>query len=335
MYYFCTYFDSHFLTRGLALYESLRLHCPSFRLFILCMDDKCYKILSRLNLVQAEPIQLEDFEKGDKELLAAKNNRSRIEYYFTCTPSLPLYILNHYQEIEIITYLDADLFFFSDPYPLYHEFSDYSVSIIPHRFPPHLRYKEKHGKYNVGYLSFRRDQNGLTCLQWWREQCIEWCYDHFENGRYADQKYLDEWPKRFQDVLEIKHKGANLAPWNIANYCLKFNKNDIVIDEYPLIFFHFHGFKQLFHRLYDPNLSVYKVRLNKDILLGIYLPYIRTLSEVARLYFQSQDHQLQGIRDQIKVPFLNRFLTTIDKSVCMLRMVITGNYIYLQNEKVK
>jgi len=68
MYFFCTYFDSHFLTRGLALYESLVRHCPCFRLFVLCMDDKCYEILSRLNLPLMEPIRLEDFEKGDEAL---------------------------------------------------------------------------------------------------------------------------------------------------------------------------------------------------------------------------------------------------------------------------
>ena len=121
MYYFCTYFDSNYLTRGLALYRSLVRHAAPFRLWVLCFDDLAYETLQRLNLHEVVPISLRDFEDGDEELLQAKGNRSRIEYYFTCTPTLPLYILRNCSEVDVITYLDADLFFFSDPSPIYEE----------------------------------------------------------------------------------------------------------------------------------------------------------------------------------------------------------------------
>ena len=112
MFYFCTYFDQHYLARGLALYQSIREHCSEFRLWVLCMDDTTYRILTELNLPGVYPIVLEEFERDDEPLKIAKTNRSRIEYYFTCTPSLPLYILNHWPEVGLITYIDADLFFF-------------------------------------------------------------------------------------------------------------------------------------------------------------------------------------------------------------------------------
>ena len=114
MYYFCTYFDYHFLNRGLALYRSLKERCPTFQLFILCMDTISYDILSKFFLPSVSLIILKDFEKGDEELVSVKQNRTQIEYYFTCTPSLPIYIFDHHPEICLITYLDADLFFFSD-----------------------------------------------------------------------------------------------------------------------------------------------------------------------------------------------------------------------------
>ncbi len=283
MYHFCTYFDRHYLPRGLALYRSLRLHCSSFRLFVLCMDRLSFDVLSQLGLSDVHLISLEDVEKGDEELLKAKQNRSMIEYYFTCTPSLPLYIFHHYAEVEMITYLDSDLFFFDDPAPIYTEIADHSIAIIGHRFPPALRDLERVGIYNVGWLSFRRDEGAIACLRWWRCRCIEWCYDRCEDGRFADQKYLDDWPSRFQGVVVLRHKGANLAPWNLANYTIWPAGDRVWVDDQPLIFFHFSGLKQVTNWLYDPNWTVYKVCRSEVVLQRIYALYILSLLDVIHL----------------------------------------------------
>jgi len=246
------------------------------------MDRTCYDILSQLGLANVKLIALEDFEEGDQDLLKAKQNRSIVEYYFTCTPSLPLFVFNNYPEVDIITYLDADLFFFEDPAPIYNEIDKHSIAIIAHRFPPALRELERAGIYNVGWLSFRRDDRALACLRWWREQCIEWCYDRVEDGRFADQKYLDDWPTRFQGVVVVRHKGANLAPWNLANYEIRERENRVWVDEQPLIFFHFHRLTQIRSWLYDPFLAGYKVKPSKIVRQSIFLPYIRTLVEIDR-----------------------------------------------------
>jgi hypothetical protein len=282
MYYFCSYFDHRYLSRGLALYQSLRRHCPPFQLWVLCMDRACYNALSQLGLPNINLIALEDFEKDDEKLLKAKQNRSIIEYYFTCTPSLPLFIFNNFPEVDMITYLDADLLFFAEPTPIYDEIADHSIAIIAHRFPEYLRALERFGIFNVGWVSFRRDKRALACLHWWRERCLEWCYDRCEDGRFADQKYLDDWPSLFQGVVVLRHKGANLAPWNLANYRIHGDRNSVWVDEQPLIFFHFHHFKQVKGWLYDPNLGGFKLKPSQILRRSIYSPYIRTLSEVNR-----------------------------------------------------
>src|SRR5438445_589515 len=221
MRYFCTYFDRSYWPRGLALYRSLQRHCPAFQLWVLCMDRVCYDVLAKLGLAGVHPIALDEYEKGDEDLLRAKQNRTPIEYYFTCSPSLPLFVLERHPQADLITYLDADLYFFADPSPIYEEIGRHSIAIIGHRFPPHLQDWERYGIYNVGWVSFRRDAEALVCLRWWRERCLEWCYDRCEDSRFADQKYLDDWPSRFQGVAVLQHKGANLAPWNLANYTIR------------------------------------------------------------------------------------------------------------------
>jgi hypothetical protein len=282
MYSFCTYFDCRYLVRGLALYQSLKQHCSPFQLWVLCMDSNSYEVLSELRLPNVHLIALEEFEKGDERLLEAKKTRSLIEYYFTCSPSLPLYVLNNCPEVNLITYLDADLFFFADPSPLYNEIAHHSISIIGHRFPPNLRDQEIYGRYNVGFLSFRRDEQGLACLHWWRDRCLEWCYDRAEDGRFADQKYLDAWPTLFSRTVVLDHKGANLAPWNLSNYTVSRKRGKIWVDEQPLIFFHFHGSKSPEEWFDDPSWAFYQVKPSKVVGRHIYEPYVRTMAALAR-----------------------------------------------------
>ena len=217
---------------------------------------------------------------GDILLLAAKQNRSRVEYYFTCTPSLPLYILNHWPEVELITYLDADLFFFSDPTSLFDEIGDHSIAIIAHRFPPRMRHLEAHGFYNVGWLTFRRDEQGLQCLQVWRDQCIEWCYDRVEGGRFGDQKYLDDWPRRYTRAVVLQHPGANLAPWNIANYRIRGRHGRLWVDDQPLVFYHFQDVVQVRPWLFRLNLAKYQVKASAIVRRKIYGPYLLMLKKI-------------------------------------------------------
>lgn len=130
MRYFCTYFDHRYLTRGLALYQSLRHYCSEFRLWVLCMDELSYRILTRLNLPEMSLITLAEFERDDSLLREAKANRSAIEFYFTCTPSLPLFIMRDHPDVNAITYLDADLFFFADVSPIFEEMGSNSIIIV-------------------------------------------------------------------------------------------------------------------------------------------------------------------------------------------------------------
>src|SRR5439155_20240506 len=130
MRYFCTYFDHHYSAPGLALYQSLKRHCPEFKLWILCLDEPSHSELTRLNLPEVSLLTLDELERGDPALLGAKENRSRIEYYFTCTPSLPLFILRADQKVDLIMYIVADLFFFSRVELIFHNIEGTSVYII-------------------------------------------------------------------------------------------------------------------------------------------------------------------------------------------------------------
>ena len=288
---YCTFFDRNYLVRGLALYLSLRRYCQPFELWVLCLDTSCYTELAKLRLPGVRLVALGELEREDPELSASRATRSLIEYYFTCTPCLPLHILRNCPGIDLITYLDSDLFFFADPSPIFEEIADRSIAVTEHRYPPYPSFLADYcsrtlGIYNVGWLSFRRDANGLACLGWWRERCLEWCHDRIEDGRFADQKYLDEWPARFSNLAVINHKGVNLAPWNLARYEISEAAGRVFVDESPLLVFHFHALKQIDEWTFHPSLDVYNLRPAETVVRNIYLPYIRALRSAHARYLR-------------------------------------------------
>jgi hypothetical protein len=284
MRYFCTYFDHNYLPRVLALYHSLVKHSSAFHLFALCMDEDAYGSFERLQLPQTTAFRLGQLECANEELLRAKQGRSKVEYYYTCGPAFLLYLLDCHSQIDLITYLDADLFFFSDPKPLFDDLESFSVGIVEHRFPKRQAKLKRFGIYNVGWVSFRRDEHGLECLRWWVASCIEWCYDRVEENRYADQKYLNQFPLRFKSVRVLRHPGANLAPWNVANHRITEHHDRVWVDDQALIFFHFQGFRVITSWLFDTNLGGYQASPSPIVKRKVFGPYI---SEMRRLSSQA------------------------------------------------
>jgi hypothetical protein len=306
-YYFCTLFDRNYLYKGLALYHSLLQHCPDFTLWILCMDDLSFKILREMSLEKAVLISTSDFE--DEELKKVKPTRTVAEYCWTCTPSLPLYLLKENPTLDMITYLDADLFFYSDPTPIFEELGDRSIMIIEHRFPDHLKHLEANGIYNVQMVTFRNDFFGLECLEWWRERCNEWCYYRLEDGKLGDQKYLDDWPVRFQGVHVLEYKGAGVALWNIMRYKTTKREGKPFIDDVPLIFYHFHQFSMLKSGSYDfGNKGIYS--LTDENIECIYKPYIAEFERSITMVREVDHHFKYGFKD-IRMNFLLSRLLSI------------------------
>lgn len=281
--YYCTYFDERYLTRGVALHASLRRHCTPFRLFVLCMSDACYSQLSALALPDVVPLRIETLEAGDPALAAVKQNRSAIEYYFTCTPALMVWLLDTQPDIDLLTYLDADLFFFARPDVLFEGMIGASTLIVPHRFSARNAAMAQWGIFNVGWVSFHRDADGLACLRWWRDACIDWCRDVLEGDRFADQKYLDQFATRFKGVRIDNHPGVNLAPWNLDNYRLTAGKDGTPhVDGQPVIFFHFHRLRRVSPWLWQTPHPDYGAPLDRTVRRLLYAPYLADLDAAER-----------------------------------------------------
>jgi len=223
------------------MYRSLEKVGASFHLWILAMDEESYDCLDKLELKSASLIKLKDFE--DAGLRKARTDRSRVEYCWTITPSLPLFLLKN-KGLNEITYIDADLYFYENPEPIFSELDSRSILLIEHRYTPSQKRLEKYsGRFNVQFMTFKNDKLTLSALEWWRARCLEWCYHRYEDGKLGDQLYINDWPKRFAGVHVLRNIGAGVAPWNVQQYKIAEKNKKITINNVSVIFYHFHAFR--------------------------------------------------------------------------------------------
>lgn len=277
--YYCTYFDKNYLIKAIAMMESLSIHEKNpYVLYAVCLDEISRVMLEKLKLPNVVAIPLHQVEMRNSALVSARETRSQVEYYWTLTPSIIYWLFENNPAIDSLTYLDADMYFFSSPDPVFEEFEGFSVVIHEHRFPEEFKSLEVHGKYNVGLLCFRRDSAGLKVLSWWRERCLEWCYARLEDGKFGDQLYLNCWPEEFDGVKVLEHIGAGVAPWNHTQYSFREDqKFGVVVDNSPLIFYHFHSFTFVMPGLMIPAKYPQYNPMRYDIIKLCVLPYVMHL----------------------------------------------------------
>ena len=130
----------------------------------------------------------------------------------------------------------------------------------------------------MGWVGARNDPEGIAVIKWWRERCIEWCHDYVDGDRFADQGYLDSFPRLFSRVAIIENIGANLAPWNIANYRIDVRDDHVLIDaDHPLVFFHFQGLRKGLRWFIFNSHRNYRAPFSNAVRDHIYKPYVDEL----------------------------------------------------------
>jgi hypothetical protein len=267
--HYVTLIDSLFLPQALALHRSMRRHCAEFTLWVLCVDDEAHGVLRRLAPDSMRLLRLAELETP--ALLQARHDRTRGEYCWTLTPFSPDFVFDADASVQRVTYIDADLWFMRNPAPIFDELSTAgrSVLITEHAYAPEYDRCELSGRFCVQFMSFERNR-GKNVREWWQERCLEWCYARYEDGRFGDQKYLDDWPERFaEDVHILVQPEFTLAPWNAVRF-----------EHDNAVFYHFHGLR-LMHRAQVLLASGFELprRLQREV----YLPYLRDLSEALEL----------------------------------------------------
>ena len=287
-YNFYTFFDKNFFYKGLALYRSLQKTCSDFVLFVLCGDEITFDLLYKMNLNNVKSITLQELEKEDTDLLSIKNTRTHIEYLWTTKASLALFLFKKYPQLETLSYLDADLYFFSDPRPLFDELNNDFILITKSDVSVEYKRLLPQAPYNTQFIIFKNHPESIKVLEWWRKKLIERCYGRpsgilfkrNKNMQGADQIYLTNWVNQFRGIHVLQNQKLCLLPLNVNKYNISYKNNNIYADETKIIFYHFHSFEINSETMFTLADGAY--RINESALKLIYHPYIEEIKSIIK-----------------------------------------------------
>lgn len=280
--HYVTIFDSLFLPQALALIESMRRHAEPFVLWVIAMDDETVRVLHELAMPEVRVIPVTEMETDD--LRRVKPGRTRGEYCWTVTPFSPDAVFARDADIRSVTYIDADLWFLQSPKPLFADFesSNAAVLLTEHAYAPQRDLSATSGRFCVQFMTFVRDRSDPIRF-WWQMLCVDWCFARCEDGKFGDQKYLDDFPSLFGNQIHIaSQRSWCLGPWN----CERFPYGEG-------IFYHFHAV-----RLAPRN----RVNVSSPLppvatINGVYVPYSKALlsaSNALELYGWQRTPQQPG-----------------------------------------
>jgi hypothetical protein len=295
---FCTFFDKNYLSRGLVLINSLKNCEDFFCLYVLCLDvfTKDYLDENYRNDKDIITISFIDFENENKDFFKVKENRTLIEYYFTLSPCLPLYLIEKFNLPHICS-LDADIKFYNSPNEIFDLLENYSIIITPHKFSDENKFMEKWGKHNVSFQVFKNDAVGIKCLKLWKEQCLDWCKDVLDevNNRFADQKYLDNWTEEYDGNIKVLTDDVSgLAPWNLNKFEIKGVNKNFTSNNKKIIFYHFHHNKFLNKYWATTGFHTYNVNFQKEV-KKLYLNYWNEVNKMSNKINFIQDNSVRTV----------------------------------------
>jgi hypothetical protein len=246
---FCTLITPDYYPYSLAILNSLEEHSSQpviLEVFITAnvIDKSFFHLKEKINL---KFNFIEDIKNPIAEELYKKYNLSYMDgYRWSMKPVFINYLLEKKLYDKVI-YLDSDLFFYNDPQFLFELLDVNRVILTPHwrcadkpeKDLINFKWNFTDGIYNAGFIGVNK--SGIEVMNFWANLCRVACEVNHLDGLHDDQKYLDILHSRFDGIGVVRHKGCNVADWNLTDCerIVDIKGNVLINGEYPIIFIHF------------------------------------------------------------------------------------------------
>lgn len=173
-----------------------------------------------------------------------------------------------------VVYMDPDLYVTHELSYLWDNLESHSVILTPHITSIELADEGLlpetdflfAGIYNLGFVALRNNDIGLKIVQWWSHQLESYCFVSPSESLFTDQKWMNFIPSFFpKETLISDHLGLNVSYWNLHERELIVKNDGYFIrdksseKEWPLLIFHFSGFKPTNDKMISAHQPYYNV----------------------------------------------------------------------------
>lgn len=259
----CTIVSRNYAAYALTLQESMRVSNPDIDFYVLIVDRKDPDFESKVHfdrLVWVEDLGIPDFHH-----LAFKFDILELN-----TDVKPFMLKRLTGEYDCVFYLDPDIFVYGSMQGLVDRLKNQTAIITPHAISPIEDDKKpsevdfmRAGIYNLGFFGTRSCPEGRRLLDWWGRRCVELGYNDSRQGLFVDQKFIDLVPSFFDGVVIERSPAYNVAYWNLHERRVDAQNPALpLVNDHPLIFFHFSGLSVELPS--EPRLEVSKYQNRSD-----------------------------------------------------------------------
>jgi glycosyltransferase involved in cell wall biosynthesis len=237
----------NYLPFAKILAESFLQFHPESKFYLLLVDGEAKTDLGQLDSA-VQVIFPSDLDIDREEFKRMAIYYDVMELSTALKPLGLKYLLDNGSEIAV--YLDPDIRVFSELIEIPKHLVSASIALTPHTLHEiprdGLRPSDfdimASGTFNLGFIAIRNCTESYEFLRWWNERLIFDCISDIENNLFTDQRWIDFVPSYFSFSI-IKDYGYNVAYWNLHERKMSRLDSGITLNEQPLRFFHFSGYK--------------------------------------------------------------------------------------------
>jgi hypothetical protein len=238
----CTIVSLNYLPFARTLCDSYLQTHPDHKFFILLVDrlPEGFAIEeNNFELILVEELAIPDFPS-----IAFRYNI--LELNTNVKPTFIKALLA--RGIDQLIYFDPDIMIYSRLDPVFESLDIVSIVLTPHSNTPNVGNpsSEAHllrtGVFNLGFIAISNTPEALKFLDWWEQRCLGQAYDDRQVGTFVDQKWVNLVPCFFESYSILKHKGCNVAYWNLHERQVHKDQDRWVVNgSMPRVFSHFSG----------------------------------------------------------------------------------------------
>lgn len=240
--------SNNYLAQAKTLGDSFIKYHPEVQFVIGLVDSLHeqvdYKKFDNFTIITVDSLQIPDFQSLTDKFNIVELNTAVKPFYFS-----------YFFEIagaEKIIYLDPDILVFSPFTEVLGLLSKHNIILTPQLCEP---IDDGHsptdqtllitGTFNLGFIALSGYSHVRNFLKWWADRVTKYGFAIPQWHMFYDQLYINLVPAFYDNYYILRHKGYNMAGWNLHERTVTdHNQDEVLINgSIPLRFFHFSGYQ--------------------------------------------------------------------------------------------